>query len=335
MATDSIIDIPALLNSIPGSQPAGVPTPTIVIQQIKEASRTTQKDPNTGESVERKPEWGKIITLTTEQLQTNSKDLLLAVRLTEALTKRYGAPGLRDGLRLIRELIENCWDRIHPIPNPEFGEGPEIRSDVIQHGLAERDYKSVFPFTVEQMPLVILEGKRYSLYDKKNIENGKGPISAAQFESADPLNKHIQEDLKQAMAELDLLDEAATAKLDTQAPNLLQLREVLQECLDFMQHLAGEEESPTPAEKAEAEEQPKQQQQSVNGRSPEELYRQLAHIASELEKIQPNNLAVALIRRAIKLGQMKPEQLLEELVRSPEALKESRREFGMEEPPKE
>ena len=47
-------------------------------------------------------------------LARRSKDLQVAAWLTEALTRTYGFPGLRDGLRVLRGLHEAFWETLHP-----------------------------------------------------------------------------------------------------------------------------------------------------------------------------------------------------------------------------
>ena len=59
-------------------------------------------------------DWPAVTEIATEVLATKSKDLQVAGWLAEALLKRYGFPGLRDGLQLMRELQERFWDELYP-----------------------------------------------------------------------------------------------------------------------------------------------------------------------------------------------------------------------------
>ena len=47
----------------------------------------------------------------------------------EALTRTAGFPGMTRGFEILKGLVENCWDYLHPIPDPQDGEGPEIRAE--------------------------------------------------------------------------------------------------------------------------------------------------------------------------------------------------------------
>src|SRR5437879_4834501 len=58
--------------------------------------------------------WQAVIDLGEETLKDTSKSLLVAVRMTEALTMRHGLAGVRDGFRLLRRMTEEAWDRLQP-----------------------------------------------------------------------------------------------------------------------------------------------------------------------------------------------------------------------------
>jgi len=55
-------------------------------------------------------EWDRVADLSLQALQESSKDLRVACFLTEAAIYLDGFPGLRDCLRLIKELIYRFWD---------------------------------------------------------------------------------------------------------------------------------------------------------------------------------------------------------------------------------
>ena len=47
-------------------------------------------------------------------MTTSTKDLELAVWLTEGLTRMHGLEGLTAGIRVVTELTQSFWDRLHP-----------------------------------------------------------------------------------------------------------------------------------------------------------------------------------------------------------------------------
>src|SRR5713101_2338531 len=113
MSTPSAVDVEALLAPIAGSNPSGEPLrDTPAYDAIKEARRSDDTTLNQGEWKRdvKLANWGEAIELAIEAITHKSKDLQVAAWLTEALVKVYGFAGLRDGLRVLRELQELYWD---------------------------------------------------------------------------------------------------------------------------------------------------------------------------------------------------------------------------------
>src|SRR5436190_1554738 len=114
MASPPLLDIAALTAPIPGDEPAGPPVPFEIRSQLEEDRKEEDPadyapdDPMRPEEPKR-ANWSGIIRISQDTLTEKSKDLLVAARLTEALTKQHGFAGLRDGLHLMRELVQNCW----------------------------------------------------------------------------------------------------------------------------------------------------------------------------------------------------------------------------------
>jgi type VI secretion system protein ImpA len=105
-----------LLTPIPGANPAGVNLRYApVYDKIKEARREDDDAPQGEWRRERKTaDYALVAKLAGEALATGSKDLQLAAWLTEAALRREGFAGLRAGLDLIRNLIEDFWDGLYP-----------------------------------------------------------------------------------------------------------------------------------------------------------------------------------------------------------------------------
>jgi type VI secretion system protein ImpA len=68
--------------------------------------------------------WPFVVERSTSLLKTQTKDLRLAVWLTEGLALEEGVTGLTDGYRLISGLSERFWEHLHPLPE---GDDPEYR----------------------------------------------------------------------------------------------------------------------------------------------------------------------------------------------------------------
>lgn len=105
-----------ILAPIPGENPGGENLEYApVLDQIKEARREDDDAPQGDWQRTRKvSDWKLVIQLAGDALATRSKDLQLAAWLTEALLKREGFSGLRQGLEVTRSLLENFWDTLYP-----------------------------------------------------------------------------------------------------------------------------------------------------------------------------------------------------------------------------
>lgn len=105
-----------LLNPIAGDNPSGTNLRYApVFDKIKEARREEDDAPQGDWKRERKVADSKtVLKLAGETLATKSKDLQLAAWIAEAELRLEGFSGLRQGLDLIRSLIENFWDTLYP-----------------------------------------------------------------------------------------------------------------------------------------------------------------------------------------------------------------------------
>src|SRR5919109_2365728 len=119
MPSPVTIDFQALLAPIPGENPAGESlrfhSTDRTYDAIQEARRSDD-DLDQGEWVHKikTSDWPAVIEIATKALASKSKDLQVAAWLVEALVKRHGFAGLRDGLRLLWELQERFWDSLYP-----------------------------------------------------------------------------------------------------------------------------------------------------------------------------------------------------------------------------
>src|SRR5262245_48276616 len=105
-----------LLNPIPGDNPGGANLRYAPIyDKIKDARREDDDAPQGDWQRDRKvADYKQVIKLAGEALATQSKDLQLAAWLTEAMLHQEGFAGLKQGLDLMRGLIENFWDTMYP-----------------------------------------------------------------------------------------------------------------------------------------------------------------------------------------------------------------------------
>jgi type VI secretion system protein ImpA len=105
-----------LLTPIAGDNPSGANLRyDPVYDQIKEARRQDDTGPQGDWQRERKvADYRQVLDLAGKALAERSKDLQLAVWVTEAALHREKFPGLQQGLDLLRGLLEQFWDTLYP-----------------------------------------------------------------------------------------------------------------------------------------------------------------------------------------------------------------------------
>src|SRR5580698_2648927 len=101
---------------------------------VREIDRLTQGVPERqiGTTIvpAQEPDWRRLRQLCVDYL-ARSKDLRVAVSLTVALLKLEGLPGFRDGLAILRGLLERYWDGLHPQLSAEDQLDPAERVNIL------------------------------------------------------------------------------------------------------------------------------------------------------------------------------------------------------------
>lgn len=342
MASEPLLNFSDLTAPIPGDNPAGSRMPLTLRQRMEAARKEFEPNPEdpAAPPIPKKPDWNGISRMAKEALTQTSKDLETSLRLTEALAKLHGFAGVRDGLHFLRDLVTECWEYLHPIPDPEDGEGMEIRAERF-NWIGDSDAGARFPNTIREIPLVKVHDRPCSLKDRQLASEGRFEISGEEFNLAVPLHEEIFEEVKEALNEFQSLDAVLNEKLDNRAPGMIGLRQALEEASDYLEKLQGAppspEEVPSEYETDEAVSTiPSGNGQraalgTVNINTREEAYRQISQIADILERLEPHSPIPSLLRRAVELGRLPFGRLIQELVRDPGHLSEIRREFGIRE----
>jgi type VI secretion system protein ImpA len=127
----------ALLLPVPGADPCGVSIRASALFTDIRLARE-EDDPTLPmrqwERPLKKADWPWIEATCTEALCSRSKDLQLAAWLTEAWARQdAGIAGLARGLTLLRELVTQHWDGVHPrMDPPQDGDDYEARLAVFE-----------------------------------------------------------------------------------------------------------------------------------------------------------------------------------------------------------
>ena len=242
-----------LLAPIPGPNPAGTYLRyEPLYDQIKEARREDDDLPRGDWQATRKTaDWPLVIRLTSEALSKQSKDLQLAAWLTEALLRKDGIAGLRQGLDLLRQLLEQYWDSVYP----ELEDGDaEMRAAPVEWVGARLDVAVRFaPLNADRHSLIDYRAAQ-SVPTKEDAEAdsdrqeardraiAEGRLTPEEFEAsflATPKEwyRTLVADLDGAAAIVTELDQQCRTWFGAVAPGFLPLRDALTEVRQFAAQL--------------------------------------------------------------------------------------------------
>jgi type VI secretion system ImpA family protein len=342
LLTDS--DFESLLAPISPEKPAGETLPYEVRTKLDEFRKVVEGAERPEDNKE--AEWDKVIELAKGTLSHTAKHLRPAARLTEALVRQpykdkiLGYAGLRDGLRLLRRLVEECWDRLLPALDEE--DALELRAADL-NWLDDKERGALFPNHVKMVPLFGAK-PQYSLMDLEGSQKSKGPLTWAEVEKAIRASKPddlrlAAEDMAESYKELDLLIRSANAKMAAAAPGLNNLRQSVEESTTKLKQIverylpaAAVAASPPTGNGAPAA-------GTVAGLAApppalvtrDDCYRQMEEAAKLLRKLEPHSPIPYLVQRAIDLGKMEFPQLIKDLIKEATVLKDLNRLLGIKE----
>lgn len=341
MASEPVINLDELLAAIPGDDPAGEPVPFQVREDLEQLRKEVDPDDFAPDDPARPAEakradWPKIVRLGITTLTGTSKDLQVAARTAEALASQHGFGGLADGLRLLRGLVDQCWDRMHPVV--EDGDF-EVRGGPF-NWLGDADRGARFPNTVRALPLVRGDNGAWSWRDWQSIREGareKADFDRAVAAAGREDCQQAFDDLTRCLTEFKGLTEALTAKMGPDGPAMSELQAALSDCYTLGKQVLQQkgpaaDEGPAEAAPAEANGAPAGSPARAAA-SRAEAYRRLAEAADVIERLEPHSPIPYLVRRAVELGALPFPQLMRALIRDEGVLGEMNRELGIKEAP--
>lgn len=350
MASTHILQLEELLQPISEETPAGSdlrddPSPASPYYSVKDARNAARaaerKNVFDNDNSEAQDHWRKVAELAPDILKGQAKDLEIASWLTEALVRRYGFQGLRDGFKLIRGLIEHYWDNLYPVPDEDGietrvaplaglnGEGAEgvliapIRNVDITEG------QDPGPFSYWQYQQV-LDVEKVIDPDAKSeriakLGYSKDDIDRAVTGSSESFYVDLRDDIAEAIADYraiaDMLNEHCGI---SSAPPTSNIINILEDCLGAVSHIARDKFplEAAPSDDAEAGEAPTDAatattaQAGVAGpvKTREEAFKRLAEISDYFRKTEPHSPISYMLRRAVIWGSLPLDDLIRELI---------------------
>jgi type VI secretion system protein ImpA len=280
--------------------------------------------------------WRTVLDLAPTILSGESKDLEVACWYTEALVRKSGFQGLRDGFRLIRLLIENYWDEIHPMPDEDGmatrvaaltglnGEGAEGVLMVPMRNVSITDQIEPGPFNYWQYKQA-LDAQRTTDDDARAEIIAKNGFSIDDLQQAVEFSSQafyidlcdaIRDAIEEYKTISQLLDERCGIQDSPPTSNIINTLTEIQGAVLHIARLKLPQEiddADTTSEAADTSD-PASNSAGLAVKSRDDAFRQLAQISQFFRQTEPHSPISYVIDKAVKWGNMSLEELIQELI---------------------
>ncbi len=351
MASEEIIQLDNLLQPISEDNPVGDDirddsSPTSAYYSIKDARNAARAAERSnmfdGDNSEADEQWRKILDQAPDILQNKAKDLEVASWYTEALIRRYGFQGLRDGFRLIHGLIDQYWDTLYPLPDEDGvetrvasltglnGEGAEgvliapIRNVEITQGNEPGPFSLWKYQQALDIEKIIDEEAKSDKASKLGFSNED--VERAVSESSEEFFVNIRDDVSVAIDTFreigSMLDEYCGIN---DAPPVSNIINILEESRGAINHIgkykipsddndegASEGSDGESTDSGESTGQTAQASGPVKSRA--DAFKKLIEISEFFRKTEPHSPISYILERAVKWGDMPLDDLMRELI---------------------
>jgi len=208
----SSIDLEALLAPISDESPSGADLE--YDPAFGELERTAQGKPEQvmGDDVieAEDPDW-RAVRDQAAALLAQTKDLRVAVHLTQSAMKLEELNGLADGLELIRGLVENFWDDLHPQLDAEDNNDPMMRVNSLL-GLSDRN-----GFLARLLGIPLVKSRAAGIFSLRDVKIAKGELSPTAGAESAPVDQSLIDaafmdaDLDEIQGSADAVERAIAA----------------------------------------------------------------------------------------------------------------------------
>jgi type VI secretion system protein ImpA len=345
MATPEIVDINGLLQPVSEDSPAGgdiradaSPTsPYYSIKDARNAARAAERNSMfDGVSTEATESWRKVMALAPDILKSQSKDLEVACWYTEALVRRHGFQGLRDGFSLIRQLIEQYWDNLYPMPDEDGmetrvaplaglnGEGAEgvLIAPIRNVNITEGTSTGPFNYWQYQQALDVqkITDEEQRAAKSAKLEFTLDDIERAVNESSEQFYVDLRDDAQEALNEFRKASRLLDGHCGTHhAPPSSNIVTALENSLGAIKHLGKNKlpvETLTTDENGNPSYPSAAAATSMTGavQNRADAFRRLTEISEFFLKTEPHSPLAYILAKAVKWGNMPLNELIMELI---------------------
>ena len=359
-----VVDLEALLQPISGESPSGESLRYAgLYDEIAEARRAddglSQGEWQTEQKV---ADHRKVIDIATPALTSETKDLQVAVWLTEALMKQHGLPGLRDGLGFLNGLHDKFWDTMHPVVEDGDMEG---RANAISWldttgaivvkeakitgaaGYSYIDFEDSKTFDIPEALDTLSTEDQIKYNQLREQAEREQRVTADMWRKERAATRRawcetINFTIEECWTAFNELNRLIEEKYDrNQAPGLSNLRKSLDAVHEQVKKLLEEkrQEEPDEEEIAAAESADGTGEAGVASaggvatpagaiQNRKDALRRLADIADFFQKTEPHSPVAYLIQRAVKWGHMPLENWLQDVIKDETILYQLRQTLG-------
>ncbi len=258
MTSPDVLDFEQLLEPFPGDCPTGVdprrdssPYPEFhVIRDERSKARRAERDAEAADddmlAADSGTAWATVIDKAKGVLIRQGKDLEVVGYLTEALLRRYGFAGLRDGLRLATGYVDTFWDDLYPAAEDETEDTIETRVKP----LADLNGADAMGTLIEPLRKVALTGSDdpgpFALWQYENATTVRhDPAYLEQIKSCVratpvPFYRDLIDDLDACTAAWQDLTDLLGTKCGEKAPPSSAVRNTLEEIRDAVRYFTGD-----------------------------------------------------------------------------------------------
>lgn len=265
------------------------------------------------------PNW-RDIKKQSEVLLSRTIDLRVLICYLRALMALEGFSGLRDGLTLIKTLVEKRWDSIHPQLDPDDDNDPTERINTL---LSLCDHETILR-PLHQTPLV--ESKSLGRFSFRDLSIAVGKSTATSNEKAvsqttidaavqDSEIDSLQQTMQAVTTSLDNINQLESMVTDyvgvSEAPSFADLRNFLKESKAFLMAALEKRGVGADADQELISGENSQQDGSVNTtpakstsgaiNNTQDVIKTLNLVCEYYRKNEPSSPVPMLIERAIRL----------------------------------
>jgi len=344
------LELALLVAPIPGDAPAGTDlrqdySPQSFYYRLRDAraeARELERRADHDPAAEAAPpqQWRLVRELASKALSERTKDLEIAVWLTEALVRQQGLIGIAAGARLIAELADAFWDNgLYPLPdeegiatrvapitglNGQGGDGTLMQPlrKLVLFSMPDGRPISFWQYAQsEELEAIADETRRKQRLDANVVRfddlsraaNGAG---AAHFAA-------LRSEVQAALVAWAVMDERLMARAGADAPPTTRIRDLLLSILEIAKRYAPPEStssgavaSDVAAVAATSESAPDGGGQAVGSQvvTRDSMLRELERIAEYFRRTEPHSPLAYTLQEAVRRGRLTWPELLEEVV---------------------